>query len=80
MFARGVFVNKAVRNEQRKLTATFVNGIAIAAVAIGALAQAAAMVQSETISLSVSLFVVICVIIAVILHLLARASLRGMED
>ena len=73
-------MNKAVRNERRKLTATFVNGLAVAVFAIGGLTQVASMVQTGSVSQGATLFVPICVIAAVALHLVARASLGGMEE
>jgi len=73
-------LNKLVRNEQKKLSAAFINGVAIAVLAVGVLAQAAAMVQTTIVELRVTAFVVICFPAAVGLHLLGRALLKGMEE
>lgn len=73
-------MNKSVRNERRKLTATFVNGVAIATVAVGGLTQIAAMAQVGSVTPTSTVFVVICVVAAPILHLMARMSLGGMEE
>jgi len=73
-------MSKLVRNERRKLFVTFLNGVAIAAVGIGGLAQAALMVQTQTLSLSAALFIAVCAILAGALHLAAQGSLRGMEE
>jgi hypothetical protein len=73
-------LNKVVRNEQKKLTATFINGIAIAVLGVGVLAQAASMVQTTIVELRVTAFVVICIPVALGLHVLGRAVLKGMEE
>jgi choline-glycine betaine transporter len=73
-------LNKVVRNEQRKLKANFYNGIAIAAVGIGGLTQAASMIQSASILPAVPFFVVICLSAAYILHMAGWAALRELEE
>ena len=73
-------MNKLVRNEQKKLSSAFINGVAIAVLGVGVLAQAAAMVQTTVVELRVTAFVVICIPAAVALHFLARALLNGMEE
>ena len=73
-------MNKLVRNEQRKLTATFINGVAIAILGVGVLAQAASMVQTTVVELRVTAFVLICIPAALALHLAGRAVLKGMEE
>jgi hypothetical protein len=73
-------LNKLVRNEQKKLRANLYNGVAIAAVAIGGLTQAATMVQSATILPGAPYFVVICLSAAYILHMLGWFSLRELEE
>lgn len=72
--------NKLVRNEQKKLLAAFVNGLAIAVFGVGVLAQAAVMVQTTVVEFQVTAFVVICLPLAIALHYLARAQLDGMEE
>jgi hypothetical protein len=73
-------LNKLVRNEQKKLKANFYNGIAVAAVGIGGLTQAASMVQAAAISPGTPFFVVICLSAAYILHALGWFSLRELEE
>ena len=63
--------NKLVRNEQRKLTASFLNGVAIAMFGIGGFAPVAALAQSGTVSLTVAIFVFGCLFGSVGLHSLA---------
>ena len=65
-------MNKLVRNEQRKLFAAFLNGIAIAMFGVGGLAQVATMVQTANVQLAVSIFLVICVCLGTSLHLLGH--------
>lgn len=73
-------MNKLVRNERCKLKASYYNGLAIAAVGVGGLAQAAAMVQDQTFSPGVSVFVVICAVASYALHSLGKAVLAELEE
>lgn len=73
-------MNKVVRNEKRKLSATYLNGIAVAVMGVGGLTQVALMAQTLKVEFNISLFVVLCVLASGALHWLARASLRGMEE
>lgn len=73
-------MNKLVRNEQKKLFATFLNGIAIAMFGVGGLAQLANMIQAATLEVYVSVFLVICVVLGIVLHLWGRWALRGLEE
>lgn len=72
--------NKLVRNEQTKLTATFINGGAIALLGIGGLAPMAAIVQSDDVSPIVMLFVLGCLAVSAALHSIARQHLRSLEE
>lgn len=72
--------NKLVRNEQTKLTATFINGGAIALLGVGGLAPLAAIVQSDEVSPIVVMFVVGCLVAGAALHSLARQHLRWLEE
>lgn len=76
----GRMANKTVRNERRKLTATFMNGIAIALFAVGGLAQVASMTTTGRVSGPATFLAAVCILVSVALHLAARASLGGMED
>jgi hypothetical protein len=76
----GSILNKLVRNEQRKLTTAFINGVAIAILGVGVLAQAASMVQTTIVELRITAFVLICIPAALALHVGARAVLKGMEE
>ena len=73
-------MNKLVRNERCKLKANYYNGVAIAAVGVGGLAQADAMVQDQTFSAGVTVFVVICATASYALHSLGKATLRELEE
>lgn len=80
MILGGLMSNKLVRNEQRKLTGTFVNGVGIAVFAIGGLSQLATMLTKGAIDATVTVFVLVCVAAALGLHSLARSTLRGLEE
>ncbi|WP_375450814.1 amino acid transporter [uncultured Devosia sp.] len=69
-----------VRNEQRKLTATYMNGIAIAMLGVGGFAPLAALVQAGTVSFAIALFVAGCILGSASLHSLARHHLRSLEE
>ena len=73
-------MNKLIRNEQRKLKASFYNGVAVAAVGIGGLSQAAGMVQSAYVVPAIPFFVVICLSSAYLLHMVGRAALTELEE
>lgn len=73
-------MNKQVRNERRKLTAAFANGIAVASVGVGGLTQAATMVQMQAVSQGTTGFIAVCLLLAACLHWAGRASLRGIEE
>nr|WP_314256537.1 amino acid transporter [uncultured Devosia sp.] len=72
--------NKLVRNEQTKLTATFINGGAIALLGIGGLAPLAALVQSDRVSPLVLVFVLGCMATSMGLHSVARRHLQRLEE
>ncbi|MCJ2054757.1 amino acid transporter [Methylobacterium sp. J-070] len=73
---------KAMHNERTKLTATYMNGVAIAAIAVGGLAPIAQN-HFETMSdLEIGLFfvkLVLCLVASFGLHLGASFLLRGMK-
>jgi hypothetical protein len=70
-----------VRNEQIKLSATFLNGLGIAAFAVGGFAPATALLRGE-IAPSAGMVIVTlgCFVGALGLHLLARWILRGLRE
>lgn len=68
-----------IRNEQTKLTATFLNGLAIALFAVGGLAPSLGMASgSVPASLLVIFLMGYCLIASLALHLIARRFLRRM--
>ena len=73
---------KVVHNERTKLAATYMNGVAIAAVVVGGLAPIISN-HFETMSdLEVGLFLVkliLCLLVSVGLHLGASFLLRGLK-
>jgi len=73
-------LSKLSRNEQCKLRANYYNGIAIAAVGVGGLAQAASMVQAEVFSPGVTIFVAICMLFSYVLHFRGKTVLAELEE
>jgi hypothetical protein len=70
-----------VRNERTKLTATYLNGVAIAFAALGAIAPWIAYAQGAATRLIVAgLSTVICVALSVSLHLVGRAMLGQLRE
>ncbi len=68
-----------IRNEQTKLTATFLNGLAIASFAVGGLAPSVGMASgSVPASPLVAFLMAYCLIASLALHLIARRFLRRM--
>lgn len=72
--------NTLVRNEQRKLTATYINGIALALIGVGVFAQVVAFAQNLTLSLAAMLVMICCGVVSVTLHWVARRVLGGLEE
>lgn len=77
-------VNKAARNERRKITATYTNAVASATIAVGILAPLAAMFYGGASSTVggvnfVSGFAV-CIVASLGLHWSARRFLKGVEE
>ncbi|SEQ24132.1 hypothetical protein SAMN05428969_2360 [Devosia sp. YR412] len=66
--------NKLVRNEQRKLGAAYVDGIALEPVGVGVVAQALPVTLA-------SVFVMVCFsLVSFVLHWFARNLLGGLEE
>jgi len=72
--------NKLVRNEQRKMSAGYFNGAAIAVMGIGGFTPIVAVAQSAQPSLAASIVVVSCLMASAGLHWLARHVLKGLEE
>jgi len=72
--------NKVVRNERRKISPAFANGLAVSLFTVGGLAQTASMVQSLSATPQLTAFATICILAAFALHWIARAILGGMEE
>jgi hypothetical protein len=77
-------MNKTVRNERRKLTASWLNAIATALVAAGGFAPVASQIYGfgsnrvdQTLVLTSS---AICVVLSLGLHLVGRQLLGGLEE
>ena len=71
-----------IANERTKLTATYLNGIAIATFAVGGLAPIVALVSSSTqvsALTSISLLTAFCIILSGVLHLIAARHLRQLK-
>lgn len=75
-------MNKAARNERIKITATWFNGAAIAAVAVGCFAPIVAFITSTTHipGRDLNLLVAAWLFVSVGLHLAARMVLRRIEE
>ena len=74
-------MGKLVDNEQRKLSATYLNGIATALITVGVLAPAVALLTGAVTSATiVALLVCGCVIASAGLHYGARQVLAGLKE
>lgn len=70
---------KAVTNERAKLTATFLNGVAIAMIAVGGFSPIVSIsIQGTPFTPSAAFAISLIFVLAVILHGLARRSLRSL--
>jgi hypothetical protein len=74
-------LNRSGRNEQRKLTATYLNGIAIAFITVGVLAPMIGLLTGAFPNPGIALLLGAgCIVISIIIHLGARQTLREMEE
>lgn len=70
---------KLIRNERAKLTATWVNGLAIASVAVGGIAPTVAIFSGTASPLTALGLLSVWTILAGGLHLVARRLLGGLR-
>jgi hypothetical protein len=69
-----------VYNEQKKLTATWLNGLSVALYAVGGLGPLASSVyNADGPSSLVAIGTVICIMAATVLHLYSRRTLKGLK-
>ena len=69
-----------IHNEQTKLTATYLNGVAIALFAVGAIAPVVSVLNGAAGSgIGVALMALICITVSAVLHFLARIFLRRLR-
>jgi hypothetical protein len=77
-------MNKTVRNERRKLTASWLNAIATALVAAGVFAPVASQIYGFGSNRADQTLVLIssagCLAVSLILHLVGRQVLGGLEE
>jgi hypothetical protein len=66
---------KTARNEARKLSATFINGIALSLLTVGAISPAITGKEAGAFRVFAT-----SIIASVLLHLLARLMVRHVED
>lgn len=69
-----------IRNEQIKLTATFINGLAVATFAVGGLAPMFSTVYgNNSVTWTLLALCGICFLSALGLHMVARGVLKGLD-
>jgi hypothetical protein len=77
-------MNKTVRNERRKLTASWLNAVATALMAAGVFAPVASQIygfgSNRTDKSLVLISSVVCVTLSLGLHLIGRQLLGGLEE
>jgi hypothetical protein len=77
-------MNKTVRNERRKLTASWFNAIATALMAAGVFAPAASQIygfgSSRLDQTLVLISSAVCLAVSLVLHLAGRQLLGGLEE
>jgi hypothetical protein len=76
-------MNKAARNERAKLTATWLNGVSIAAVAVGGIGPTVAVIIGTVAPLvirDVLLAGIAWLLLALSLHMAGRMILRRIEE
>jgi hypothetical protein len=75
-----VVQNKAVRNERRKLAATYYNGMAVAVAALGFFGPLINFVQTGSATALTAVVLVVCTLVSGALHWWALRVLGGMEE
>jgi hypothetical protein len=77
-------MNKTVRNERRKLTASWFNAIATALMAAGVFVPAASQIygfgSNRVDQTLVLLSSAVCLAVSLVLHLIGRQLLGGLEE
>lgn len=73
-------ISKTTANEQIKLTASFINGLALAVMTVGGFSPLVLTLQGHTIGSGLAWFALGCLALSFILHLVARIALEGMID
>lgn len=69
-----------IHNEQTKLTATLLNSLAVAAIAVGAIAPTVAFIVGTATMSAAAISGGVWLTIGFILHLMARATLRRLKE
>lgn len=78
--AGGASSGKLSFNERAKLTASYINGIAIAVMAAGGFSPIVLTLQGESANSNLNYFALACFVISLVLHLIARSVLEGLRD
>jgi dipeptide/tripeptide permease len=77
-------MNKTVRNERRKFTASWLNAVATALMAAGVFAPVAAQIygfgSSHANETQVFVSSAVCLAVSLVLHLIGRQHLGGLEE
>ncbi|MEQ1900941.1 MAG: amino acid transporter [Devosia sp.] len=74
-------MGKLVDNEKAKLSATFLNGVAIALLAVGVLAPAASFAAGTPATPGVLVILAVgCILLSAGLHYLGRQVLSGLKE
>lgn len=69
-----------VRNERTKITATYLNGLAVGVLAIGGLAPLINAANTQTaVTFPIVISASICIFVSIALHLFARRVLKGLQ-
>lgn len=69
-----------IHNERTKLTATWLNGVAVAILAVGGFAPMFTAIYSGHISLLLPIGAAICFALSIALHYWARRTLKGLRE
>jgi len=74
---------KLIANERAKLTATYVNGVAVAVLAVGGLAPVFAQRPPGPLdpatAIRTALTSLVCIVVSGVLHWMGRSILRGLR-
>ncbi len=74
------YESKTVSNEKAKLTASYLNGLALAVLTVGGFSPFVLKLQGNEVNLETGYFALSCIALSVIIHWIARSLLERIVE